>query len=216
MITHIVLNEYPQVPEQFYQHYLDLSQQQAIELQALNDRAGNPLIVNGTWLDPKGWWDRTIERDGKQIPTRHQVRLALNDDFEQWLRETFAPDWELDHWVKDQGYTVSVGDSDTHVPHADSRRWHLFYVITDGGPQCTTDFWMEKGQPPELEAYHACKSYDDLVRVESTRLPVRQWTLFNSRFIHSLERCTASRNTIQVSLKRLPPALEEKVCSGNA
>jgi len=192
MITHLALPDFPPPPVEFYQHLLHMDHSKLISMPKHNKRNA-----------PPDWWKRSIKRDGNMISTAHQENINLGTAFDQWIQKTFSPNQDADAWFLDAGLNLIIGQT-THTPHTDGRRWHLFWVITSGGPDCTTNFWIENGRSAQRPGYTAPSDYDDLTLVDQVRMPLGRWVLFNSRFLHSVENCTQPRLTVQISMKALP------------
>ena len=198
-----MLDEFPAPPYQSYQHLLDMDFVSLVNMPKHNKRKA-----------PEWWWQRSIMRGEISTRSAHQENINLGETFDRWAWQTFAKDQDPKEWFLDQGLNVVVGHH-THTPHTDGRRWHLFWVLTEGGPECTTNFWIENNHAVQRPAYTAPRDYADLTLLDKVRMPKGKWILFNSRILHSVENCTEPRLTVQISMKSLPLGWQQKFLPGS-
>lgn len=202
MITHLNLHDYPKIPVEFYQEFLD----QDI------DTVPKDQAVNYTYSNSE-YRTRLTNRYGQMLKGKTQYRIAIGKKFEQWIKNAFGAE-DQDQWYMDSGFTFLIGlegNETICAPHTDTRHWGLYYLVSRGGEDVTTNYWIEKDKPVIRESLITIGNYDDLNLLDSVQFPVNTWVLMNSRIIHSVENLTGDRKSIQVSLNCLPKVLKKLV-----
>lgn len=142
---------------------------------------------------------RNLERNGQIFPSTRTIRYDLSEKFKEWVKENIVSD----SWTE---VSVSITPADvghTMGAHTDfTNEFRLIYVLQEGGPDCRTVYYKEKGQP-----YHRpgrkwinIDNFDLLEEQESIRMPRGQWTFTKTQYLHAVENITEDRVAIHVGL----------------
>lgn len=202
MITHLVLPGIEDPPVEFYQHFQDLTDEELAYEKAVNRNYQSTAFL-----------ERQTERYGEIVGTRYQKRYHLGEEFESWAKQAIGQG-DNDDWYVDSGFTLLSGTAKINSPHTDpARRWHLFYLLSRGGDDCFTNFWMQDGHGFHRNPNTSVKTYQDLKIIDKVKFPEKKWVLMNSLVLHSVEDVTGKRTSIQVSMNRLPTWMSQMICS---
>lgn len=131
------------------------------------------------------------------VPRNRRVVLP---GFEDWVKTNLTP-YIVDCGVNYASYDEPTGRPTSTGAHTDAlREYSLMWEIESGGPNAELYFWREKGYP--LYRAPKCQGEDrtQLEFVDKFRYPFGQWTLIDTRVLHSVENLTSTRITLQVSL----------------
>jgi hypothetical protein len=94
-------------------------------------------------------------------------------------------------------------------PHVDqTRNFTLIYLLENGGDNHCTVWYREKNQQLIRNNGYHVDDYDLLQPIAHTKLVVHQWSLLNSKILHSVENISQGRLSIQIGLESLPDDLK--------
>jgi hypothetical protein len=184
MTTTKILYDLPSVPVEFEQEaWLALS--------------NNNKDITPNDLRPE-YKNRNLSRDGSKFPSTRTIRHELSDQFKTWVKENIVEDWT----------EVSVSITPANIGHTMgahtdwTNEFRLIYVLQEGGPDCRTVYYQEKGQP-----YHRpgrqwlnVDNFELLEERESICMPRGKWCLTNTQYLHGVENITEDRVAIHVGL----------------
>jgi hypothetical protein len=133
-------------------------------------------------------------------------QLPEEDEFAVWVSENITKEFINTRVF----YAFGTPDRPTVGCHTDlSRDFVLIYVAQKGGPDASTEFWTEEGQP-RVRGYHE-RRFDNskLITVDkycATDEEVQNtWCLVNTRILHGVVGMDHTRIGLQVSfVNRVP------------
>jgi hypothetical protein len=142
--------------------------------------------------------NRNLSRDGSEFPSTRTIRHELSDQFKTWVKENIVEDWT----------EVSVSITPANIGHTMgahtdwTNEFRLIYVLQEGGPDCRTVYYQEKGQPYFRggRQWLNVDDFDLLEEKESICMPKGQWCLTNTQYLHGVENITEDRVAIHVGL----------------
>jgi hypothetical protein len=141
---------------------------------------------------------RNLERNGQIFPSTRTIRHDLGDLFKNWVRENIADTWtevSVSITPADIGHTMGAHTDFTNV-------YRLIYVLQEGGPDCRTVYYQEKGQPFHRPGrkWINIDNFDLLEEIESIRMPRGHWVYTKTQYLHAVENITEDRVAIHVGL----------------
>jgi len=107
-------------------------------------------------------------------------------------------------------YCDGATDITSTGAHTDKiRNYVLICNLTTGGPDAELCFWQEKQHSLIREEDVLARGrYNDLILIDSVRIPPMLWYIINSRILHSVENLESPRINLQVSYVDLPDRLQ--------
>ena len=141
---------------------------------------------------------RNLERNGQIFPSTRTIRHDLGDLFKNWVRENIVETWT----------EVSVSITPANIGHTMgahtdfTNEYRLIYVLQEGGPDCRTVYYQEKGQPFHRPGrkWINIDNFDLLEEIESIRMPRGQWVYTKTQYLHAVENITEDRVAIHIGL----------------
>lgn len=125
-------------------------------------------------------------------------RYKLHPGFKLWINKNIATDY----------YEVSaqiIGKTTSASPHTDQyRRWHLMYIIDQGGDNVETVWYQEHNKPIWRDEHLYPSNYNNLKELHRAVLPANTWIFFNSRIIHDVQNITSTRQALTVDFWQFP------------
>lgn len=130
----------------------------------------------------------------------------------------FYADNAINSWVKANidvdidkvgvRYQYATDNMSRHGVHSDATRdYALIYVAEPGGSESELVFWQQEKQPLETESVVLISDYSSIKPFEVIKIPQGSWYIVNGRVLHSVEKITSTRVTLQVNLKSLKNVL---------
>lgn len=146
------------------------------------------------------YYDRNLKNWYDYDFTVSRNRRVVLPGFEEWVTSNLTPHI-VDCGVNYARYDEPSGRPISTGSHTDGvRQYSLMWDIESGGPDAELHFWQEKGYPlyraPKCQGEHRSQ----LELVDKFRYPTGQWTLIDTRVLHSVENLTSTRITLHVSL----------------
>lgn len=185
-----LMNHLPPVPERFIQQALDIAESK------------NQEIISGHSLNNLREYRREIKKHGKVHIVRNNFRYPLGKEITQWIRENICETF-IDVGVSTS--TSEHGESDLQSPHTDhTRGYGLLYIIASSNTDQNTVFWQELGHPVHRERKLVPYVLDNLVQIDSVRIPLKTWYYLDGSILHSVENIKSHRIAIQVSFETDP------------
>ena len=194
MFTCVYLDTLPPVPDRFID-------------QALKQR-------DRLWEESKSWDFSDSNRGIGSLETCYEGNLgitrrikrgeSLGPDWDQWIRENISP--QVDASRVQVSVPKAGTDSTMHDAHTDNPEgWALLYVLDLGGDDVWTKFWRQRGHPLlrygcAPNHYIGCGNFDDMILLDSVKLPERRWCLINATILHSIHGITGPRTHIYLHL----------------
>lgn len=144
----------------------------------------------------KGWMNRSVTKGRKTYVSAFNQAVDLGPSALDWAREIAGIDASAIRVnFTQQGRSLSG-------PHTDrSRDWVLIYLLQAGGPDHVTVFYREFGQPLIRPRHTAVNHYGSLTVLSRVQIPLRRWTVMNTRVLHSIENISLGRYAIQISIE---------------
>lgn len=127
-------------------------------------------------------------------------RVAVTDDLAQWIIENIT----TESTSMDIAVTTIKSKSVRMFPHTDSKRmWTLMYLVKNGGDEHRTVFY--KHRDPTFEIKQQMNFTDDeIIEVDSIKVPLKTWAIINAHEIHSVENIPGVRIAIQLGMNCNP------------
>lgn len=192
MFTLLPLDHLPAVP----QHFVD----QALAIVA--DPTGKKNKALDLQKTP-GYNDRSVTLlDGTVTKSLVGEIYEMGPDWEDWVRTNIISRF-IETGIRN---TRSKNGSTTHGAHADNPiKWKFFYLLDEGGTNVVTSFYLQKGhlavrEDNSVENIVRVTDYQDIVPIDSVRIPVGRWMFFDTRVIHGVQDILGSRTTLVVSV----------------
>jgi hypothetical protein len=137
---------------------------------------------------------RVLKKNGVEFAEGVFRKQQVNPEIEPWLKENIVTDW------KEMGYMRMTG---VLGPHLDRTRFYvLTYVIKEGGSNVETVYYEPKTNQLDLGMMDSrVDNYDQLQVTEKFHMKEGNWYLL---YLHSVEGCTDTRITLQISFVRDP------------
>jgi hypothetical protein len=149
---------------------------------------------------------RTIKHESGEYQSSNNKVIFLDEDALAWTKEN------IDSEVKDiRVFSSTVGRHMTG-PHTDmTRNYTLQYLLQGGGPYHATGFYKEKGKDLHILGRHSVSDFSLLDPLAQIHMPLRAWTLLNSKVLHSAEWIDQGRISLQVNLDAIPASFADKL-----
>lgn len=144
----------------------------------------------------KDWMNRSVTKGRKTYVSAFNQAVDLGPDALEWARQTVG--------ISSSAIRVNFTQPGRSLsgPHTDrSRDWVLIYLLQAGGPDHVTVFYRELGHPLIRPRHTAVNHYGSLTVLSRLQVPLRRWTLMNTRVLHSIENISQGRYAIQVSVQ---------------
>jgi hypothetical protein len=184
MYRYRILDQLPTLPENLYQHAINILEQ-----------GGKDVTINPTNSE---YTSRVLKRGDESFPSTYTHRVVLGEEFKQWVRDNIVSSWTECSISK-----TWAAISHCQGPHTDkTREFVLMYVIDSGGEHCRTVWYQEKGQPFHRPGrqWLTINDFDLLEEKESVFLPVGQWSIINTQYLHGVENIEHDRVVIHIGL----------------
>jgi hypothetical protein len=185
MYTTKILYDLPSVPAKF----------EAEAMAALTAPDNKDITPND--LRP-AYKHRKLYRNDQEFPSTRTIRHELSDEFKDWVRENI-----VDSWTEVSVSVTPASIGHTMGAHTDwTNEFRLIYVLQEGGADCQTIYYQEKGKPyfrPGREWLNI-DNFDLLDVRERIQMPKGHWCLTNTQYLHGVENITEDRIAIHVGL----------------
>lgn len=143
-----------------------------------------------------------INEQGQQVVGRNGPRFEINQEWNQWVRENIAKDFN------DTGVSVSLlasqdqlSQSNDMKAHADSsRNFGLLYLVHKSNDDQWTRWYQEIGQSVIRPKGTYGENMANLLEIDSICIPLNTWIYMDVRILHRAENIKGSRVSLMISL----------------
>ena len=140
----------------------------------------------------------TLKKNGIEFTEGLFSSYQVDPQVEPWLKENIVTDW------KDIGHIHLTG---VLGPHLDRTRFYILtYMIKEGGSNVETVYYEPKTNQLDIGMMDSrVENYDQLQVTEKFHMKEGNWYLLYARGdLHSVEGCTDTRVSLQISFVRDP------------
>ncbi len=132
----------------------------------------------------------TMTRDGQAVQPAWNRRWEINGALLDWIKENVSDRF---HHV---GYAVTQDAAD-HLPHRDLiGDYKIYYVVQAGGDDVVTRFYQT---PNDVPPGWRPECFDDLIEIDSYRVPNESWVMVNTRILHGVTGITGQRHMVSLT-----------------
>ena len=155
---------------------------------------------------PDDYRARPITMDIDRRVSSNSARMVyFNEEISSWAKQ------RITRRAKDFRYFFTKPPAPVLGPHADiSRDWTLIYLFNTGGTAPATVFFQEKTHEHLIRPRgHVINDMRDLKEITRVCIPVRSWTLINSRVLHAVVGLGHTiRQGLQISTDQMPDDIQ--------
>lgn len=141
----------------------------------------------------------TIIVDGVEKINAPNLAYSLDDEMRNWVHANITDKSVVN--IRIAKADTGKDGKDTNGAHCDlSRNYSLIYLLDGGGPNHSTVFYHERGKPLMRNNGDRCNDHSLLDIVGVLQIPLRTWTVIQTRILHGVRNIPSPRISIQVGL----------------
>jgi len=141
----------------------------------------------------------TIIVDGVKKINAPNLAYSLDDEMRDWVYANITDKSVVN--IRIAKADTGKDGKDTNGAHCDlSRNYSLIYLLDGGGKDHKTVFYHERDKPLMRNNGDRCNDHSLLDIVESFQIPLRTWTVIQTRILHGVRNIPSPRISIQVGL----------------
>lgn len=149
-------------------------------------------------------WNNTLNApflvDGKLKKSTAFFQYDVSRELQKWVFDNVV-DLGIANVKSAKTYQDDKDTRDFRGAHSDAtRNYVIIWLLESGGKDHRTVFYREKNQPLIRENTYNCMDHSLLEEIGSLQVPIRKWTLLNSRILHAVLNIPKPRIALQVGL----------------